>query len=182
MSLNKWFEGIGDRFVYIAIGIGLWAGLLGAYGRERNDGRRPGSDWIINRLLIMPLLGITTSALASTLLRGLPLVISTFIATVLALLGYDAVRIIETRGRRSVERGIDAIGDVIAGPARDGSEMVAKIEPGSGTPQTVTLESIPPAQDGVALAGRSLRRAFKPTGGQSAELTDLLKRLDPEGD
>ena len=61
-----WLEGDSVRLWGI-VAIASAIGLLGAYGRERNAGRPPDREWLINRLLVMPLLALLAGAGCSTL-------------------------------------------------------------------------------------------------------------------
>ena len=159
----------------MAIAFGLAAGFLGAYGRERNDGRRPGRDWFLNRLLIMPFLGIAATAASTTLLSGLPRAVSTFFAAFLAMAAYDAVRVIERRVIRNVERSID----VVTLGQEDDAEVVTQVGSGHGAPEEIEVNIVPPREGKAHGIGLALRRAFKPAP-SSPDLAALLKRLDPD--
>jgi hypothetical protein len=174
MHLKGW-EWVGDRLLYVAIAFGLAAGFLGAYGRERNDGRRPGRDWFVNRLLIMPFLGIAATAAATTLLAAMPRAVSTFVAALLAMMAYDVVRVIERRAIRNVERSID----VLTHGQDDDAEVVTQVGSGQGAPEEIEVNIVPPREGNAHGVGLALRRAFKPAPA-SPDLAALLKRLDPD--
>ncbi len=165
----KWPEWLGDKVLWVAIAIGLSGGLLGAVGRERHEGRTPDPDWWINRLLVMPFLAIVAGAASVTVLSNMPKAVSTFVAAVLSLTAYDAVRMIETR---SLKRAADLLGG-----ARDLSEPDTMVEVAKGG-GVVKVEH-PGAPSDV---GRALRKAHHAPVHDNPDLSALLKRLDVEGE
>jgi hypothetical protein len=46
------------KILWIVIAIGLSAGLIGAYGRERNNGLSPDGAWWLTRFCILPFFAI----------------------------------------------------------------------------------------------------------------------------
>ncbi|MAW99514.1 MAG: hypothetical protein CMN72_07675 [Sphingomonas sp.] len=107
-----WLEGDSVRLWGI-VAIASAIGLLGAYGRERNAGRPPDREWLINRLLVMPLLALLAGAGCSTL--GMTLEVTSIVASLLSLLAYEALGVISTRFLKKV--------------AGDESESLAPVEP-----------------------------------------------------
>ncbi|HEU0135375.1 MAG TPA: hypothetical protein VFR28_11180 [Allosphingosinicella sp.] len=87
----------------LVIAIALAAGVAASYGRELEARRRPGTDWWIRRLLIIPLLVI--AATAATELFGLSRSGAAFTAAMLSIGGYDAVKLIEGRWLRRMGVG-----------------------------------------------------------------------------
>jgi cell division septum initiation protein DivIVA len=87
---------------YVIIAVALTAGLAASYGREREAQQTPGRGWWLNRLLILPLLAIATSAAAEAF--KLTEAMSALAAAMLSLGGYDAVRVIEKKWRKRADR------------------------------------------------------------------------------
>lgn len=85
---------------YLVIAVALAAGVAASYGRELEAKRRPDRSWWIRRLLIIPLLVI--AATAATDLFALSKSASAFTAAMLAIGGYDAIKLIESRWLRRV--------------------------------------------------------------------------------
>ncbi|HEX8214784.1 MAG TPA: hypothetical protein VF582_04850 [Allosphingosinicella sp.] len=106
MKLLRWLEA---GILYFVILGALLAGLAAAYGREREALRDPGRRWWINRLLILPVLGITSAAAAETL--SLSLAMAAFATAMLTMGGYEALRWIEAGIRHRAEGLIKAVDD-----------------------------------------------------------------------
>jgi hypothetical protein len=79
----------------ISLAIGLLAGLAAAYGRELKRGRRPGWRWWISMLLLLPAAAITSEALTDAF--ALTLKVSTLLAMLTILRGYDGLTLIQKR-------------------------------------------------------------------------------------
>ncbi len=111
----RWIEG---GIVYLAIILALGAGLAASYGRELEARRFPDRQWWLRRLLLMPLLAIACTA-ATEAFRLAPS-LAAFTAAMLALGGYDALRLIETRWQARVGASSDGEPPVGDGGGRDG--------------------------------------------------------------
>jgi thiamine monophosphate synthase len=85
---------------YLGILGALGAGIAASYGRELEAHRRPDRHWWVRRLLIVPLLAIASTA--ATELFGLSKSGAAFMAAMLALGGYDAIRLIEAKWRHRI--------------------------------------------------------------------------------
>lgn len=85
----RWLDWLHERALYFFILLGMMVGLLGAFGRERHEGRRPGGDWWLNRLLLMPFLAGAGTAAAVAF--ALPNPVAHFVASLLSLMGYSAL-------------------------------------------------------------------------------------------
>lgn len=94
MRIFEWLQSEFARF-WGAILVGMAIGLAGAYAREFNDGRAPNWKWLRNRLLIYPFLSLSAAAAAES--TDLTRTQAAFLAAILSLLSFDAVRAI-TRG------------------------------------------------------------------------------------
>jgi hypothetical protein len=97
MRFFRWVE---QGAIYIVIFMALAAGLAASYGRELEAKRRPDRQWLIRRLMIMPLLAI--AATAATEAFGLTPSVAAFSAAMLSLGGYDALRLIETKWKARI--------------------------------------------------------------------------------
>lgn len=119
MSPQGWF----DRAVeYAIIVVALGAGLAASYGREREAERKPDRHWWLNRVLILPVLAITSSA--ATEAFSLSKSMAAFTAAMLALGGYDALCLIEAKWRARAKAQMAPqlareSQDVVAGPDTD---------------------------------------------------------------
>jgi hypothetical protein len=87
--------------VYLIIAVALGAGMAASYGREREADRKPSRQWWVNRLLLLPLLAIATSAALDAF--GLSKSMAAFTAAMLAIGGYDALCLIERRWRARID-------------------------------------------------------------------------------
>ncbi len=101
----SWVDFLADGATYLVIAAALAAGIAAAYGRELEANRRPDGQWWIRRLLITPLLVI--AATAATELFGLSRSAAAFTAAMLAIGGYDVLKLIEARWLRRVGLGGD---------------------------------------------------------------------------
>ena len=107
MRFFRWVE---QGAIYIVIFAALAAGLAASYGRELEAKRTPDRQWLVRRLLIMPLLAI--AATAATEAFGLTPSVAAFSAAMLSLGGYDALRLVETRWKArlaATARAADAL-------------------------------------------------------------------------
>ena len=93
----RWPPAFQDAATYLVIIAALGAGMAASYGRELEAHRRPDRHWWIRRLLIVPLLAIASTA--ATELLGLTKSGAAFMAAMLALGGYDAIKLIEAKWR-----------------------------------------------------------------------------------
>lgn len=75
-----------------AIIVGIAIGLIGAYARELNDGHRPSFKWFLNRILIYPFLSLAAATAADS--TKLSMHQACFLAAILSLLSFDALRLI----------------------------------------------------------------------------------------
>jgi peptidoglycan L-alanyl-D-glutamate endopeptidase CwlK len=78
--------------------------MAASYGRELEAQRRPDRHWWLRRLLIVPLLAIF--ATTATELFGLSRSGAAFAAAMLALGGYDAIKLVEAKWRRRVDHAL----------------------------------------------------------------------------
>lgn len=163
-----WFKSEAVR-LWAAILIGIGIGLAGAYGKERHEGRTPDRHWLFNRLLIYPFLGLAAAFVAESF--SLSPTKASFVASLLSLLAFDAVRILAARFMKRTEDAIDAV--VKAADAG----LPVEIPAGTDVPQRVALDiPTPPAQ--TVPARNELRKAFPAPGKHDRGLDDLLNRLD----
>ncbi len=95
-----------------AIIVGMAIGLSGAYAREFNDGRNPNGKWLRNRLLIFPFLSLAAASVAES--TSLSRTQAAFLAAILSLLSFDAVRLITEKFMTKTEDAIDVVLDDIA--------------------------------------------------------------------
>lgn len=93
----RWPPAMEDAPTYLVIVTALGAGMAASYGRELEAHRRPDRHWWIRRLLIIPLLAIASTA--ATELFGFSKSSAAFMAAMLALGGYDAIKLIEAKWR-----------------------------------------------------------------------------------
>ncbi len=80
--------------------VALSAGLAAAYGRRLQSGRAASLRWWTARLLLMPVLAIT--AFAAKSLLALSPSMTALTAAMLALGGYDCLRLVEQQWRARV--------------------------------------------------------------------------------
>jgi hypothetical protein len=78
----------------------LTAGVSAAYGRELQAGRNPSFRWWASRLLLFPMLVIGSAATRD--LMALPPSMTALTAAMLALGGYDGLRLLEDRWRARI--------------------------------------------------------------------------------
>lgn len=102
--------------------IGMGIGLSGAYAREFNDGKSPSKHWLRNRLLLYPFLALTAETFAE--IFELTHTQAAFLAAILSLMAFDALRVIITRFEKKAIEAIDGIGTIIA-PEVDPDELIA---------------------------------------------------------
>ena len=98
--MMKWFRWVEGGVLYFVIAAALAAGLAASYGRELEAKRQPDRQWWLRRLLIMPLLAIASAT--ATDLFHLPTSVAAFSAAMLALGGYDVIRLMEARWRHKL--------------------------------------------------------------------------------
>lgn len=143
----KWIDETLDAASYMIL-IGLLAGLSGAYGRERHEGRQPDRNWWLNRILLMPFLAICASA--GTAAMKLSGEMTAFVASILSLLAYEAVNKIVARVDRleRQSRGlISKVDDASGGEAlfvisdgEDGhSKLQVEVPPRDATPAQLAV-------------------------------------------
>jgi len=103
-----------ERLLWWAVlAFSLSAGIVGAYGRERHEGRAPDADWWKNRFYIMPFLAITASYLTDQFaLSNQQMAMA---ASLLSLLGYEALRMILERARKKADIAADTANEVLGG-------------------------------------------------------------------
>ena len=101
----RWLRLLEQHAIYLVIAFALGAGLVAAYGRELEKGRSPDRLWWVRRLLILPILAITASAMTDMFAMNRNM--SAFTAAMLSLGGYDVLRLIEARWRQRLP-GLDA--------------------------------------------------------------------------
>ena len=85
---------------HLAVAVSLLAGLAAAFGRELQGGRIPTLRWWCARLLLLPILAI--GVLAAAELFELSGTKTALTAAMLALGGYDALRLLERQWRRQL--------------------------------------------------------------------------------
>jgi hypothetical protein len=176
VSLRGWPEWLGEKALYAAIVIGLAAGLLGAIGRERHEGRRPSGDWLTNRLLIMPLFAVVSATLGVTVLATLPRAVAMFVATMLSLAGFRALDLLEkktlSRIANALPIGADAVPE--AAPGLDVAHR--PVTEGTSPPLTPGRPDVQPIRklrDAVPLEATPLDQAV---------LLDRLKDVPGKGE
>ena len=81
----------------VVIAAALVAGLAAAYGRELQLEKRPGLRWWASRVLLMPFLVIGSIAISQALLLSQSM--TALCAAMLALGGYDGLRLLEQQWR-----------------------------------------------------------------------------------
>lgn len=154
------WEGI--RF-WLIIGTGSLIGLLGAYGREQHEGRKPDRRWLGLRLCVMPFLALAAAAAAETLhLSGQ---VAAFLASVFSMLAYDLVRVIALR----------ALKKVAAGEVTLPTDAAVEVPGGKGVPEIVKITTAP----ATPMRGE-LRKAFPVKPAHDATLDGLIDRLSDD--
>lgn len=192
----KWWAELPVKALVVwMIGIGLMAGLIGAYGRERHEGRTPSAQWWFTRVLLMPFLAMAASAAAEAFAFSPQR--AGFIAALLALLGYDAIRLLTARVFGAKLLHITGLDDASGGqavlrvvPGKEGGNLITIEVPEAIAgqdetplhggkhlaPETVPIEVVGPERS--AGVGMALREVYQPV---PTDMSDLLKSLeDPE--
>lgn len=118
--------------LWAAILVGIGVGLAGAYARELNEGRSPNYKWFRNRLLIYPFLSLAAAAAAES--TNLSRTQAAFLAAILSLLSFDAVRLITERFKKRAQGVVDLVdpqpptdhamsaGELLSGPPNPPSD------------------------------------------------------------
>lgn len=149
-----------DKILYVVVSLGLSAGLIGAFGRERHEGRKPDGNWWLSRLCIIPFLAITaTTAVDQFRLSNQQ---AAFLAAVLSLMGYEAVRIILERMKLKGEAAISAGGEVVGGPAEAARPYHSVIDTDAAGRATAHVEQTDPVAPEVGAIRRGLQTVFPP--------------------
>jgi hypothetical protein len=173
-------EFLKDRILYAVIALGLSAGLIGAYGRERHEGREPNLDWWISRLCIIPFLGIVSSFAVDQF--GLSNQQATFLSSVLSIMGYEAVRLILEHSREKGEAASRAIGGIVGGGKAKVRPYHSIVDVDDAGRPTAHVEPTDEKHPRRAAVGSALRQTFKPPAKDevSAELEKFV--IDDMGD
>lgn len=115
-ALIRWLTS--DPFrLWAAIAIGALIGLVASYARERENEHRVDFYWFRNRLMLYPFLGLATATASEAM--ALSSTMTAFISALLALLAFDALRVIQQRFTRQLEDGATDLRDVFK-PKDDG--------------------------------------------------------------
>lgn len=153
-------EFLKDKILYVVISLGLSAGLIGAFGRERHEGRKPDSNWWISRLCIIPFLAITsTSAVDQFRLTNQQ---AAFLAAVLSLMGYEAVRMILERMKLKGDAALSAATDVVGGPAEAARPYHSVVDTDQAGRATAHVEQTDMVSPEVGAIRRGLQASFPP--------------------
>lgn len=160
-------EIIKDRILYVVIALGLGSGLIGAYGRERHEGRVPDGNWWLSRICIIPFLGIVASFSVDQF--GLTVQQASFLSAVLALMGYEAVRMILDRAKLKGQEATKILGDVVAADVPAGPRPYhSVIDTDAAGRATAHVEETDPKHPRRGALGHALRQTFEPPAGDSA--------------
>lgn len=155
---------------WITVILSLGAGMIGAYGRERHEGRAPTKAWWTNRALIMPFLLIT--AVWVTDQFKLNNQQAAMCSALLSLLSYEAVRLISDRAKKTAETAADAIGAMIPAP-RPYHSIVDTDQAGRPVAHVEVTDPVAPSRNAI---GAALKESIPiPPGDPDA---DLLRKLD----
>jgi len=156
----------------------LLSGLVGAYGRERHEGRSPDGSWWLTRACAMPVLAIISYWLIDQFHLSNPQ--GALATAILSMMGYEAIAIVLDRAKKRGSQIADAaIGGVQATP-RPYVSVVDTDDAGRPTAHVEIVEVDKPAQNGV---GAALRSSLKGAVAEPLpdDMTDLVNRLgDPE--
>lgn len=162
-----------EWILWIIVTLSLGAGLVGAYGRERHEGRLPAFDWWLTRLCIMPFLAIVVAFAIDQF--DLSRQQTALLASLLALMGYEAVRIIIERARRSGDALIEAVT-----PKPYGS-IVDTDSQGRTTVHIVPTNERNPRRGGI---GEGMKGVYASSVSEElpADLNRLVDKLDGKED
>ena len=169
---------LSELWVQLSIVVfGLWAGVLGAYGRELNEQRKPTLTWWISRVAILPVLGIITSALIDQF--KLSRQQSALLASMLALSGYEALRVIQARFIKKVGGG-DTQDEPIAPSSREPAPYASVVDTDSKGRTTTHVMPVDPDRPESGGIGEGLRGVYQAVtkDGLPDEMTDLLGEVD----
>lgn len=160
---------------WAAIVVGMGIGLAGAYGRELNDGRAVSTGWFRNRLLIYPFLGLAAGVASESF--HFSRTMTAFAAAMLALLSFDAVRIIAARFVKKVEGSVDQIGGFLEASHGD---TIITLPAGSGAPQQIAVRQALTGDPRTA----GVRSAYAPISQNDPAMEVLIHKLDelPDSD
>lgn len=158
--------------LWIVVTLSLGAGLIGAYGRERHEGRLPTGSWWLTRLCIMPFLAIVVAFCTDqfTLTRQQAALLS----ALLALMGYEAVRVILDRASK---RGGALIDTIIPATAKPYTSMIDSDDAGRTTAHLMMTPGSGSAQD---VAGAALHEAYDRAVVEPLDeaTNEILRKLD----
>lgn len=176
----EFFTHLAEPWVQLAvIVLGLWAGVAGAYGRELHSQRKPSLDWWISRILILPILGIAASAAVEQF--KLSRQQSALLAAMLALSGYEALRLLQSSwlarfGGGKVEKEDEPIAPAPREPAPYAS-VIDTDDKGRATAHMMPVDHEKPTSGGV---GEGLRGVYQAMTKEvlPGDLADLLGKMD----
>lgn len=155
---------------WLLMAFSLAAGMVGAYGRERHEGRAPGISWWQNRAMILPFLAIVSVWVQEQFsLTSSQLAMA---AALLSLLGYEAVRMISEHAKKRGEQAAKALG--VGGPpeAKPYHTIVDTDDKGRAAVHVEPTNDEHPRRGAV---GSALHDAFPVVEGDGDD--DLLNKL-----
>lgn len=163
---------IREKILWIIVSSSLVAGLIAAYGRERHDGRRPDKGWWWTRVYILPFLGIVTGWCVSRF--NLTNNDAAMLSAILALLGYEAVRIITAKSKK----GLEKIADKLAPEAGQGFHSLVDTDDKGRTAAHIEVVNKETPRRGAL--GAALRETYTPPPNEPLppDMTDSLDKLD----
>lgn len=161
---------------WLLMAFSLAAGMVGAYGRERHEGRAPGISWWQNRAMILPFLAIVSVWVQEQF--SLTMSQLAMAAALLSLLGYEAVRIISENAKKRGEQAAKALGVGGSGPPtpKPYHSVVDTDDKGRAVAHVEPTDKANPTRGSVASA---LKEAF-PVPDHDPD-RDLLDRLNLDG-
>jgi hypothetical protein len=148
-------EFLKDKILYVVLALGLSSGLIGAYGRERHEQRNPNANWWISRLCIIPFLAIVASAAVEQF--HLTNQQAAFLAAVLSLMGYEAVRIIIERAKLRGGAATAAIAAEVPEGSRPYHSVIDTDHAGRATAHVEPTDPLHPRRSGI---GKALRESL----------------------
>lgn len=154
------------------VSLALAAGLIGAYGRERHEGRRPDASWWLTRLCIMPFFAIVVTFCIDQFTMSRQQ--TALLASLLSMSGFEAVRFILERATKRGEQMIDAVLP-IAATAKPYLSKVDTDDAGRATAHMTMTDPDKPAASGV---GAALSEVY--TSSVKAEMPSALGDLATE--
>lgn len=176
--MDEFLNYVRDKILWwVLLVFSLSAGIVGAYGRERHEGRAPDAQWWKNRLYIMPFLAITSSFLTDQF--KLSNQQTAMAASLLSLLGYEAVRMISERAKkRGAQAGaaFDAVmGSDTAAAPRPYHSIVDVDDKGRAVAHVEPTDDARPRRGAI---GAALREAIPRPNDADEDQQALINRLN----